>query len=127
MRRDSNVRNQICLGFLVGAISAGIVRAETTGPSAAPAPDAPTMQNLKPSTDPAWTSKCISAGRSAPLMCSAEETMVLVNTGQVVASVAVRMQPGSGDPVLVIRVPVGLYLPAGLHFKIDDGEAQNVP
>src|SRR5580698_4976960 len=108
MRRDRNMRKPTCLGLLIVVLSAAITRAETVGPTVPPAPDAPTMQNLKPSTDPAWTSKCISAGRSAPLMCSAEETMVLANTGQIVASVAVRMQPGSGDPVLVIRVPVGL-------------------
>ena len=33
----------------------------------------------------------------------------------------VRLPPTTGQPVMMIQVPVGLYLPAGITVKIDDG------
>jgi invasion protein IalB len=56
-----------------------------------------------------------------------EETLVLTNTSQLVAAVAVRLQSGKPQPMMTIRVPGGLYIPAGLNFQIDDGKAQVVP
>ena len=56
-----------------------------------------------------------------------EETLVLTNTGQLVAAVAVQLQSGKPLPVMTIRVPGGLYIPAGLNLQIDDGKAQVVP
>lgn len=85
------------------------------------------VQNLKTSTEPGWTSKCVSESRSAPLVCSVEETLVLARTDQAVVTAAVRVQPTKGEPVLLMQVPLGLYLPAGLSLKIDDGKPQRVP
>jgi hypothetical protein len=52
-----------------------------------------------------------------------EEALVLTNTGQLVAAVVVKLQSGKHEPVMTIRVPGGLYLPAGLNLQIDDGKA----
>lgn len=52
---------------------------------------------------------------------------MLSTTGQVVASVTVRIPPDSHSPVMTVRVPFGLYLPAGLNLKIDDDKPQPVP
>jgi len=89
--------------------------------------EVPDPANLKMSTSPAWVSKCVSESRKSPLVCSAEETVVLSNTGQAVASVIVRMQSDTHEPVMTIRVPLGLYLPAGLNIRIDDGKPRPVP
>ncbi len=51
----------------------------------------------------------------------------MANTGQFVAAVAVRMQPDAHEPVMAVRIPVGLYLPAGLTVTVDDGKPQPVP
>lgn len=51
----------------------------------------------------------------------------MANTGQFVASVAVRMRSDAKEPVMTIRIPVGLYLPAGLSINVDDGKPQPVP
>jgi invasion protein IalB len=59
-------------------------------------------------------------------VCSVEETLVLANTGQVVASVGVRTQSHTA-PVIILRVPVGLYLPAGLNIQIDNAKPEPVP
>jgi invasion protein IalB len=55
-----------------------------------------------------------------------EETLVVANTGQFVASVAVRMRPDAHEPVMTIRIPIGPYLPAGLNMRVDDGKSQPI-
>ena len=56
-----------------------------------------------------------------------EETLVMANTGQFVAAVVVRMRPDAHEPVITARIPVGLYLPAGLTMNVDDGKPQSLP
>ena len=51
----------------------------------------------------------------------------MANTGQFVAAVAVRMRPDAHEPVMTVRIPVGLYLPAGLTMTVDDGKPMPVP
>jgi invasion protein IalB len=84
------------------------------------------LSNLKAS-GPGWISRCVGDSRKGLLECSMEETFVLTDTGQLVAAVAVQLQSGKREPVMNIRVPGGLYLPAGLNLQIDDGKAQVVP
>jgi invasion protein IalB len=43
-----------------------------------------------------------------------------------VAAVVVRTQSDMRDPMMTIRIPVGLYLPAGLNIQVDDGKLQPV-
>ncbi|MGL5164342.1 MAG: invasion associated locus B family protein [Afipia sp.] len=45
-------------------------------------------------------------------------------TGQLVASVNVKLPPDTRQPVLMIQLPVGLFLPAGVNFQIDEGKSQ---
>jgi invasion protein IalB len=69
----------------------------------------------------AWVSRCASTTRHSVPECFIEQTAVLAKTGQLVVSMTVRLPPTIGRPVMVLQVPVGLYLPAGITFKIDDG------
>lgn len=69
----------------------------------------------------AWISHCASTTRHSVPECFIEQTAVLTKTGQLVASMTVRLPPTTGKPVMMLQVPVGLYLPAGITFKIDDG------
>jgi invasion protein IalB len=81
----------------------------------------------KPPAGPGWLSNCTSESRKSPVECSVEETLVTANTGQFVAAVAVRLRPNAREPVMTIRIPVGLYLPAGLNINVDDGKPLPVP
>lgn len=49
-----------------------------------------------------------------------EQTAVLTKTGQLVASMTVRVPSATNKPVMMIQTPVGLYLPAGIAVRIDD-------
>ncbi len=82
-----------------------------TGDAAAPSPQPPD-----------WVSRCASDGRQGALECAVEQTVYLSKTGQLVAAVTVRVPSDTHQPSMGIQVPVGLYLPAGVSVKVDDGK-----
>jgi len=94
---------------------------------AKPANEPQEITKQKTLTARGWASRCVSQSRQSPLDCSIEESLVLSNTGQLVASVVVRMPPDAHQPIIAIRAPAGLYLPAGLSIQIDEEEPQAVP
>ena len=49
-----------------------------------------------------------------------EQTAILGKTGQMLASVSVRVPPSGSQPVMMVQVPVGLFLPAGINVRIDE-------
>jgi invasion protein IalB len=53
-----------------------------------------------------------------------EQTVVLTGSGQLLASAVVRVPADTRQPVMMIQVPVGLYLPAGLNLQVDDEKPQ---
>ncbi len=48
----------------------------------------------------------------------------MTKTGQLVASVNVKLPPETRQPVMMIQLPVGLFLPAGVNLQIDEGRPQ---
>jgi invasion protein IalB len=84
------------------------------GPPAAPAVPAP--------PPPEWVSRCASEGRQDALDCLVEQTAFLSKTGQLVTAVAIRVPAETRQPIMNIQVPVGLFLPAGIGLRIDDGK-----
>ena len=98
----------------------------------APAPPAPprppgnaTAEQPKPQGG--WISRCVSETRTTAVDCSVEQTAVVSQTGQLVASVAVRVPHDTRQPVMVIQVPVGLFLPAGVNIQVDEGKPLAFP
>lgn len=75
-------------------------------------------------SQPVWTSRCGSDGRKAALLCEIEQSLYMTKTGQLVASVNVKLPPDTRQPVMMIQLPVGLFLPAGVNFQIDEGKSQ---
>jgi invasion protein IalB len=71
-----------------------------------------------------WSSKCASETRQTPVECSVEQTVVVTNSGQLLASVVIRIPADTRQPVMMVQVPVGLYLPAGLNLQVDDEKPQ---
>jgi invasion protein IalB len=67
-----------------------------------------------------WVSRCASATRQSVPECFIEQTVVLTKTGQLIASVTVRLPPTTNKPVMMIQTPVGLYLPAGVAMQVDE-------
>lgn len=97
----------------------------TSKSSAAPAAVAqagPADGNAPP--QPVWTSRCSSEGRKAALICEIEQSLFITKTGQLVASVNVKLPADTRQPVMMIQLPVGLFLPGGVNLQIDESKPQ---
>jgi invasion protein IalB len=120
--------------FIAVALSAPISSAATLFPppleisQKAQAADQP-RQAAQPTgpSGPGWISKCVSESRKSPIECSIEESLAIASSGQLVAAVAIKVQPKEREPIRAIKVPAGLYLPAGLNLQVDDGKLQSIP
>ena len=93
-----------------------------------PLPSAPAAdEGANGPPQPGWASRCTSAGRDAPLECAIEETAVLTKTGQLIVLVNVRVTSDTRLPVALVQLPLGLNLPGGVKFQVDDGKALDLP
>lgn len=70
--------------------------------------------------------RCVSAARAARADCVIEQRLSLEGTGQAFVTVSVRVPAEPRNPVLMVSAPLGLYLPAGLRLRVDDGEAHRL-
>jgi invasion protein IalB len=99
-------------------------------PAPAPSPSAPQTDapaNAPPASQPGWASRCSSPSRDAPLECAIEETAVLTKTGQLIVLVNIRVTGDSRSPVALVQLPLGLNLPGGAKFQVDDARAVDLP
>ena len=94
-------------------------------PMAQAAP-APTSENANAPTPPGWVARCSSASRGAPLECAIEQSAVLTKTGQLIVLVNVRVPAETRVPVALVQLPLGLNLPAGAKFQVDDGKTSDL-
>ena len=88
----------------------------------APTTAAPQAETPSPANGAGWAARCTSASRNAPLECAIEQTAVLTKTGQLVALVNIRVPSDTHTPVALVQLPLGLDLPAGVKFQVDDGK-----
>jgi len=56
-----------------------------------------------------------------------EQTAVLSKTGQLVVLVNIRLPADTHAPVMLVQLPLGLNLPGGAKFQVDDGKAAGLP
>ena len=88
--------------------------------TAPPADTAPAAAAGAP--QPGWAVRCSSASREAPLECAMEQTAVLTKTGQLIVLVNIRVPSDTRVPVAMVQLPLGLNLPGGARFQVDDGK-----
>jgi invasion protein IalB len=94
--------------------------AQTTATPATPQAEAAPANAPAP---PGWAARCTSASRDTPLECAMEQTAVLSKTGQLIVLVNIRVPSDTHTPVVLVQLPLGLNLPVGAKFQVDDGKA----
>jgi len=77
-------------------------------------------------TAPNWATACSSKDRLTQLSCAMEQRVVLRQTGQALSNIVIQFPP-AGEPVVSVRVPLGLSLPDGMTLLIDDAEQAKLP
>jgi invasion protein IalB len=97
-------------------------QAAQTAPTPAPSPQAAEAAPANAPTPPGWAARCTSASREAPLECAIEQTAVLSKTGQLIVLVNIRVPSDTHTPIALVQLPLGLNLPAGAKFQVDDGK-----
>lgn len=103
----------ICvLGFADG----GLAQTRDRLAQAQPAPAQPAQ------AQPIWGVNC--AGTPKGLDCRAIQAMQITDTGQI--SLAVRVPPETKKPLMILLLPMGIYLPAGVTVRIGQDEAKTV-
>jgi invasion protein IalB len=108
------------VGFLVfagGTLAQSYDRLAQAQPAPAqPAPAQPAQ------AQPIWGVNC--AGTPNGLDCRAIQAMQMTNTG--VMSLAVRVPPETKKPLLILLLPMGIYLPAGVTVRFGQDAAKTV-
>ncbi|MDQ0317273.1 invasion associated locus B family protein [Amorphus orientalis] len=114
-----NWRNLLARALVLAAIAAfsglGLV-----GPAAAQTEQEGGGEELP------WSSRCTSASRDAPATCQIEQRAVITETGQLLLLVTIAVPGDSRQPILNIRTPLQLFLPAGVNIDIDERNAQKL-
>ena len=72
--------------------------------------------------NPNWVVNCTNQAGGV-MACSMTQTLIIRETGQRLLSLVVRKTPGDPNAAMMITMPHGLFLPAGVQLAIDDGAA----
>jgi invasion protein IalB len=102
-------------------------KSKTPAPQATPAPSPSPSLAPPASATPGWAARCSNAGRDAPLECAIEQNAILTKTGQLFVVVNIRVPGDTRAPVAFVQLPLGLNLPAGAKFQVDDGKTVDLP
>lgn len=78
-----------------------------------------------PAAAPPWNVNCQNS--TAGLDCRAIQTVFVKRTGQRFLTVAVRMPPDTKKPSMVLGLPLGTYLPAGVSLQFGKDAAKTLP
>lgn len=69
-----------------------------------------------------WKVRCEERGDPPQRRCHMFQNVLLKQNKQRVLSVGITYPPDQSEPLAAIVVPLGIYLPSGIVFKVDDGE-----
>ena len=105
----------------LGEATTQIAQQET--PSAAPTTPEPTEAEKK---GPGWAVNCKSGASEKGLDCRLSQTVVTQQGGQVLADVTFRIPADKKNPEAIVRLPLGVFLPAGAGLQVDDKTAQKL-
>jgi invasion protein IalB len=92
-------------------------------PQAQPALTQAPVQPTPP--QPTWVVVC--ANSQSGLDCRAGQSLRLDKGGRAVLNVAVRVPADTKKPLIILQLPLGLYLPAGVSLQIGKDAARALP
>ncbi|MGD0532712.1 MAG: invasion associated locus B family protein [Methyloceanibacter sp.] len=107
----------ITSGAFAQTLQQGGATGEQPSQKAAPAEPEPAQ--------PAWVVNC--GDNQGKLDCLSGQSVFIKTTGQRLLSVAVRVPPDTKKPIMLLQVPLGVYLPAGVSLRIGKDAAKTLP
>lgn len=107
------------------ALGAVILMAGSTGALAQEgAQEAAPAANQTATRVTGWGVQCVSQSRTAPLLCKAEQQLLLAETNQLFVKVTVSVTGDGKKPSMVVQLPHGLHLPSGIKLQFDDSKPE---
>lgn len=86
------------------------------------------QDNTAVNVDQNWNTSCVAVGRDAPLTCTMEQQIIVLETGQRLARLSIsKTQGNEGFGSLLLQVPLGLSIVDGLTMQIDDVAPMAIP
>jgi invasion protein IalB len=86
-----------------------------------------TQQQAAPQPHPpAWSTACSGTSRSSAADCVIEQRVFLSESGQLFGALSIRIPADTHSPVMMLQLPLGLFLPAGVSLAVDGGTAQTL-
>ena len=119
--RGATLANVLGFMLLNSAVAQdqGQLQPKSTGQPQAPA------GGVEPSPPPpGWVVNCTSV--QGGLDCRAGQSLFIKETGQRLLSVALRVPLDTKKPVLLLQVPLGIYLPAGVSLQFGKDTARKI-
>jgi len=83
---------------------------------------AASAQDENAATPPNWLVNCSNASGADTLQCSMSQSVVLTQTGARVLTASVSKPAGGDEPQMMVTLPHGLFLPAGVRMSIDGSD-----
>ncbi|MEQ8660788.1 MAG: invasion associated locus B family protein [Gammaproteobacteria bacterium] len=74
-----------------------------------------------------WTVRCEQVDADAAPECIMDQNLVLRAGGQPVLQFAIGLAPDDAVPTVLLKLPLGIYLPPGVSFRIDEGATATFP
>jgi len=105
----------------LGEATTKIAQQET--PPASTTPSVPAEAEKK---GPGWAVNCKSGASEQGLECRLSQTVVTQQGGQVLADVTFRIPADKKNPEAIVRLPLGVFLPAGATLQVDAKTAQKL-
>ena len=76
---------------------------------------------------PNWLVNCSNTGQDGALQCNMSQSVVLTATGARVLTVSIQKSTEQDLPTMMVTLPHGLFLPAGVRMSIDGNERDPLP
>lgn len=73
-----------------------------------------------------WLVNCSNTGEAGALTCQMSQSVVVRETGQRLLNIMIRKGETPTTPAMMLTLPHGLYLPAGVKMSIDDTPVQDL-
>jgi invasion protein IalB len=124
MRLANTRRLRIAAGAFLCFCLGSEAMAQTVQPKATQSPPTQAAPS-QPSPSQAWVVVCGNSQKG--LDCRAGRSLRLDNRGQALLNVAVRVSADTKKPVMLLQLPLGLYLPAGVSLQIGKDAPKALP
>lgn len=116
-------------GRILGLVAAAMLATVVALPAAAQNADQSQGQGQgqggaeQAQSGPPWSTRCSSNSRETAPDCQIEQRAVVTETGQLLLLVTIGVSGSSREPVMTVRTPLQLFLPAGVAMDIDGRDA----